>query len=56
MHYGQVQKKHEKEMDSVVRRAKSCRKVRHQSTGLNLLMTGADLLDGCRDTPRDNGN
>ena len=36
----------EKAMDSAARRARSCRKVRHPSTGLNLLMAGVDLLDG----------
>ena len=38
-------------MDSAARRARSCRKVRHPSTGLNLLMAGADLLDGGTCTP-----
>ena len=36
----------EKAMDSGARRARSCRMVRHPSTGLNLLMSGADRLDG----------
>ena len=41
----------EKEMDSAARRARSCRIVRHPSTGLNLQMAGADLLDGGTGTP-----
>ena len=38
----------EKAMDSAVRHAKSCRMVHHPSTGLNLLMSGTDLLSGQR--------
>ena len=40
----------EKAMDSAARRARSCRMVRHPSTGWNLLMAGADRLDGDTDT------
>ena len=36
----------EKTLDSVARHLRSCRKVRHPNTGLTLLMTGTDLLDG----------
>ena len=35
----------EKALDSAARRAKSWSMVRHPSTGQNLLMAGADLLD-----------
>ena len=41
----------EKEMDSDDRRVRSCRIVRHPSTGLNLQMEGTDLLDGDTGTP-----
>ena len=41
----------EKTMDSVARHVRSCSMVRHPSTGWNLMMAGADRLDGYTGTP-----
>ena len=41
----------EKAMNLAARRARSCRMVRHPRHGMNLLMAGADLLNGGTGTP-----